>query len=75
VSGKPLTFFYHLYGVRDLTDELSQAGYAVQCCEAESLLPEWCVTQSRVLGWLDRKMSRRLPAVLGYGIRIVAVPV
>ena len=75
VSGKPLTFFYHLYGVRDLTDELSQAGYAVQCCEAESLLPEWCVTQSRVLGWLDRKLSRRLPAVLGYGIRIVAVPV
>lgn len=75
VGGKPLTFFYHLYGVRDLREELSRAGYAVLRCEAESLLPEWCVTQSRMLGWLDRNLCRRLPAVLGYGIRIVAVPV
>lgn len=75
VGGKPLTFFYHLYGVRDLSDELAEAGYAVQCREAESLLPEWCVTQWRLLGWLDRKLSRWLPAIAGYGIRVVAVPV
>ena len=43
--------------------------------QAESVLPEWLVTQNRVLGRVDAWVSRILPAALGYGIRVVAKPV
>jgi SAM-dependent methyltransferase len=74
VRGRALTFFYHLYGVRDLRRDLEEAGFAVRRCEAESLLPEWCVTQSRLIERIDRTLCRWLPAALGYGIRVLAVP-
>ncbi len=75
VDGQPLTFFYHLYSPKQLRSELSAAGFAVQSCEAESLLPEWWVSQSRTLSGLDRIAARLLPPALGYGIRALAVPV
>jgi SAM-dependent methyltransferase len=74
VEGRSLTFFYHLYGARDLRAELAAAGFAVRRCEAESLLPEWCVTQSRLIEAFDRKLCRWLPPILGYGIRVLAAP-
>ncbi|WP_162877992.1 class I SAM-dependent methyltransferase [Trinickia diaoshuihuensis] len=75
VGGQPLTFFYHLYSPKRLSGELAAAGFAVQACEAESLLPEWWVAQSRALSGLDRLAARLLPPALGYGIRVLAVPV
>lgn len=75
VDGRALTFFYHLYGVRDLHAELADAGFDVRRCEAESLLPEWCVTQSHLIEALDRRLCRWLPPILGYGIRVLATPV
>ncbi|WP_158244254.1 class I SAM-dependent methyltransferase [Trinickia dabaoshanensis] len=74
IDGQPLTFFYHLYSPRQLRGELSEAGYAVQACEAESLLPEWWIAQSRALSGLDRLAARILPPAFGYGIRALAVP-
>jgi SAM-dependent methyltransferase len=75
VAGEALTFFYHLYTVQELRDELEIAGFALRHCEAESLLPEWCVTRSPRLARLDRALARRLPPALGYGIRVLAVAV
>jgi SAM-dependent methyltransferase len=74
VAGDALSFFYHLYTVRELRDELEIAGFALRHCEAESLLPEWCVACSPRLARLDRLLARRLPPALGYGIRALAVP-
>ncbi len=74
LGGKPHQFFYHLYSVGRLREELREAGFALQTVGAESLLPEWMITQHPWLGWLDAKLSRCVPAVLGYGIRAVAVP-
>ncbi len=74
ISGLPQTFDYHLYTVRGLRADLADAGWAVRCLEAESLLPEWLITQWPSLGRLDRWVQRFLPAALGYGIRVAAQP-
>ncbi|WP_206952536.1 class I SAM-dependent methyltransferase [Trinickia acidisoli] len=75
VDGQSLTFFYHLYSPKGLRAELRAAGFALEACEAESLLPEWWIAQSRTLSGLDRMASHLLPPALGYGIRVLAVPV
>ncbi|WP_341317811.1 methyltransferase domain-containing protein [Paraburkholderia sp. IMGN_8] len=75
VDGHQLTFFYHLYALKDLRDELAAAGFAIRHCEAESVLPEWWVTQSRILGRVDRWLAAWIAPVLGYGIRVLAVPI
>jgi SAM-dependent methyltransferase len=72
ISGRPQTFHYHLYTVRGLRADLAEAGWAIECLEAESLMPEWLVTQWPSLGRLDRWVQRFLPAALGYGIRVSA---
>ncbi len=72
ISGRPQTFDYHLYTVRGLRADLAEAGWAIECLEAESLLPEWLVTQWPSLGRLDRWVQRVLPSALGYGIRVSA---
>jgi SAM-dependent methyltransferase len=74
LAGAPHQFFYHLYTVQRLKDELYMAGFSVVSMDAESIMPEWLITQRPSLGWLDAKLSRFLPAFLGYGIRVVAVP-
>ncbi len=75
IAGHEQTFLYHLYTLSGLRAELDEAGWRLAACEAESLLPEWLVTQSAVAGWLDRRLQPLVPAALGYGIRAVAHPV
>lgn len=74
VRGHRLTFFYHLYTMRELRTELAAAGFAVRECAAESVLPEWCVTQWRGVRRIDRMLAARIAPALGYGIRVLAVP-
>jgi 2-polyprenyl-3-methyl-5-hydroxy-6-metoxy-1,4-benzoquinol methylase len=69
VHGERLRFFYHLYTVARLSDELRAAGFALQDPEAESVFPEWWLMRSRRLQSMDRKLSRWIAASLGYGIR------
>jgi SAM-dependent methyltransferase len=71
----PHTFFYHLYSVRRLRQELQASGFEIVEMDAESVLPEWLITQYPAVGRLDAVVSRFLPAFLGYGIRAVAKPV
>ncbi len=75
LAGAPHTFFYHLYSAQSLRRELRSCGFEVVAMDAESVLPEWLVTQHRTLGRADAAVSRFLPAALGYGIRVVARPV
>lgn len=75
LAGAPHTFFYHLYSARTLRQELRDCGFEVVEMDAESVLPEWLVTQHRGMGRVDAAVSRWLPAGLGYGIRVVARPV
>jgi SAM-dependent methyltransferase len=72
--GHQLTFFYHLYTLDDLRADLAAAGFTIRHCEAESILPEWWVTQSDVVARLDARLSARIAPSLGYGIRVMAVP-
>lgn len=74
LGGVPHEFFYHLYSLGELQQELAEAGFEMTACEAESVLPEWLVTQYRWLGRLDAGFARALPARLGYGMRVCAVP-
>ena len=75
VGGMPVEFFYHLYTLARLADELAAAGFALVECRAESVLPEWLVTQHPRLARLDAAAARILPAALGYGICALARPV
>jgi SAM-dependent methyltransferase len=74
ISGRPETFFYHLYTLRGLREDLARAGWRMETAEAESVFPEWAVTQWPVLAAVDHRLQRWLPAALGYGIRVAACP-
>lgn len=74
IDGRWRTFFYHLYTPRTLREELAEAGWSLSVIEAESLLPEWLVTQWPVFSRIDDILARRLPAALGYGLRALALP-
>jgi SAM-dependent methyltransferase len=75
VEGQALTFFYHLYRLGELRAELAEAGFRLLECEAESVLPEWCVTQWPIACRADQWLAARISPALGYGMRILAVPV
>lgn len=74
LGGVSHQFFYHLYTVQRLRDELREAGFQMTLIEAESVLPEWLITQHPWIGGIDARVARLLPASLGYGLRAVAVP-
>nr|WP_236589815.1 class I SAM-dependent methyltransferase [Ramlibacter aurantiacus] len=68
------TLAYHLYTAAGLRHDLRDAGWTVQAMEAESLVPEWLLTQHPAIGRFDAALQPWLPAALGYGIRAVARP-
>jgi SAM-dependent methyltransferase len=68
-------FFYHLYTVKELQQELLEAGFVLRTLSPESILPEWMITQSDILGKIDAALSPLLPACLGYGFCAAADPV
>ncbi|MEJ7931966.1 class I SAM-dependent methyltransferase [Ramlibacter sp. AN1015] len=72
IGGHKRTFHYHLYTVAALREELALAGWQLQAWEAESLLPEWLLTQWPALERLDLAVQPWLPAAFGYGIRAMA---
>lgn len=72
VGGRRRDFHYHLYTARRLRQDLAEAGWQLEAMEAESLLPEWLVTQKPWLARLDAWLQPLLPSALGYGIRVMA---
>jgi hypothetical protein len=72
LAGVSHQFYYHLYSVSSLRTELNEAGFVLEDISAESLLPEWLVTQYPTIGKMDAVLCRWLPTSLGYGIRVVA---
>ncbi len=74
IGHEPHRFFYHLYSVQNLREELAEAGFSLRRVSPESILPEWMITQSDLIGKLDAALLPLFPASLGYGIRAVADP-
>jgi SAM-dependent methyltransferase len=72
IAGKPCSFVYHLFSVKELNRELALAGWRCTAMAAESLLPEYFITQHPWVGKLDAFIRPFLPAWLGYGIRLIA---
>lgn len=75
IAGQQRSFHYHLYSVTGLRAELAEAGWKIEVHEAESILPEYLVTRSGLVGRVDRLLQRLVPTSLGYGIRVLARPV
>lgn len=70
INHETVSFYYHLYSVASIQQELNDAGLELIDIQAESLLPESWVTKYRLLGWFDYQLCRFLPPHLGYGILI-----
>jgi hypothetical protein len=70
-KGTELTFFYHLYTPETLEEELKEAGLAIHKLCAESYFPESWVTNSEVVGIIDKVICKVLPTCKGYGILAV----
>ena len=74
IDGAPRQFFYHLYSIAGLRQELDDAGWQLESTSAESLLPEWLITQHPRMALIDGWIRPLLPASWGYGIRVCARP-
>lgn len=74
IAGQHRSFHYHLYSVPGLRAELAEAGWKIVVCEAESVFPEYLVTRFRFVSVIEGLLNRFVPASLGYGIRVMAVP-
>ena len=70
IDGHTEQFFYHLYTLRELRQDLQDTGWQLLQAEPESLLPEWLISQHPGIERLDTLLQRLLPAALGYGIRV-----
>lgn len=70
INGEKTEFYYHLYDVDSIREELSAAGLSVISMLPESAFPESWVTRFPALGWVDHKICKILPAKWGYGILI-----
>jgi len=74
IADRDIHFFYHLYTAKGLKQELGEAGFTLRLLLPESLLPEWMITQSDLLGKIDAALLPLLPASFGYGICVAADP-
>jgi tRNA (uracil-5-)-methyltransferase TRM9 len=70
-KGSKLTFLYHLYTPETLIAELKEAGLVVHKICSESYFPECWVTNSAMVGMIDRAICKVLPLSKGYGILAV----
>jgi SAM-dependent methyltransferase len=74
IANKEIDFFYHLYTVKGLKEELQEAGFVICSLSPESLLPEWLITQFELFEKIDAALLPLLPVSLGYGICVAAAP-
>jgi tRNA (uracil-5-)-methyltransferase TRM9 len=64
-------FPYHLFSRRELTRELSAAGFFPEILESDSILPERRLVRNPILEPVDNVLCRLLPSWAGYGLRAV----
>jgi SAM-dependent methyltransferase len=74
VENEPRPFPYYLYSRRELTAELSAAGFTLQTLESDSILPERRLVRRPALAPLDDLLRRLLPTWAGYGLRATCRP-
>ena len=65
-------FTYYLFSRRELTRELSAAGFAVEVLESDSILPERRLVRSSLLEPVDYFLCQLLPSWAGYGLRAIS---
>jgi tRNA (uracil-5-)-methyltransferase TRM9 len=71
-GGETIDLFYHLYDEAELRSELAEAGFAVESCVAESILPERRVVSSRLAAALDSAFAAALPTRWAWGFLATA---
>jgi tRNA (uracil-5-)-methyltransferase TRM9 len=69
VENEERSFPYYLFSCRELTAELSAAGFGLDVLEPDSILPERKLVRSPVLARVDDVLCRLLPTWAGYGLR------
>lgn len=67
-DNKEHQFFYHLYTVSSLEQEMREAGFSIENITLESVFPESWITQNSLCYRLDQFISQWLPEWLGYGM-------
>src|SRR5262252_2383140 len=63
---------YYLYTATSLRGELEECGFSVDSINAESLLPEKCLTNSDSVLELEKTVLKIIPSWLGYGLLAIA---
>ena len=69
VENETRPFSYYLFSRRELTAELSAAGFALEALESDSILPERRLVRRPALAPVDDLLCRLLPSWAGYGLR------
>jgi 2-polyprenyl-3-methyl-5-hydroxy-6-metoxy-1,4-benzoquinol methylase len=64
-------FHYYLFSRRELTTELSTAGFTLKILESDSILPERILVRSPQFTPADDLLCRLLPSWAGYGLRAI----
>jgi tRNA (uracil-5-)-methyltransferase TRM9 len=71
VENEARPFPYYLFSRRELTAELSAAGFALEVLESDSILPERRLVGRPALAPVDEFLCRLLPSWAGYGLRAI----
>jgi SAM-dependent methyltransferase len=64
-------FHYYLFSRRELTTELSTAGFTLKTLESDGILPERMLVRSPLLTPADDFLCRLIPSWAGYGLRAI----
>ncbi|MCX4029560.1 methyltransferase domain-containing protein [Endozoicomonas sp. SM1973] len=67
-----MTFFYHLYTLKDLENELRCAGLIIESVAPESIFPEKWITSCQLVYQLNHWLLTKLPPTVGYGLLVTA---
>jgi SAM-dependent methyltransferase len=71
VENEVRPFPYYLFSRRELTAELSAAGFALEVLESDSILPERRLVRRPALAPVDEFLCWLLPSWAGYGLRAI----